>query len=192
MLSFKNILGALLLSSILSGCVSGGPDIEERSKTDLMVFNQGEKDILFKYNKDGVLTSKIYYKTGKREEVKKVNTFYLNGDIKEEMQYSKGLLYGASRAWYRGGNLKMVVIFRNDKPSGIEKWFYKSGEIQSEVKYKRGYLHGKTKIYYPSGKLRAEVMFQNNKPVENEKIYYETGELKYVTDFNNGIIKDSF
>lgn len=196
MISTKNIMGFVAASVLLSGCVNqdmlGKGDSSTADKANKVVINKGEKDVLFKYDNAGKLESKIYYESGKRDHIKKINTFYKNGNLKEEMYYSHGFLHGLSRVWYKDGQLKMMVHFRNDKPDGLEKWFYQNGNLKSEVAYKRGMLHGKIKLFYETGELKAEILFQNNEPVENEKIYYKTGELKYLTDFENGIIKESF
>lgn len=195
MVSRKKLITLSILTSSLmfTACTQDMMvGVDKKEVNNKVVLNKGEKDILFKYDEKGRLTTKIYYETGKRQKIKKIKTFYTSGEVKEEMNYSNGFLHGLSRVWYESNKLKMMVNFRNDKPDGEEKWFYENGTIKSIVSYKKGLLHGKIKIYYPTGELNAEIMFQNNEPVENEKIYYKTGELKYVTDFNNGIIKDSF
>ncbi len=164
----------------------------------------------------GTLKSKELYVNDMKEGVSYY--YYLNGKLKEEINYLKNNKHGTGIEYRQDGTI--ITIKRYDKGSlierqrinryndknekvGIWKEFYSGTKVKKEINYKDGVLHGYYKeynnqgkliltLYYQDGKLIEETMDEEKNIVVKEK-YDEYGNIleqgPYVNDIAVGIHK---
>lgn len=84
---------------------------------------------------------------------------------------------GENKSYYKGGKLRIKIIYRNGIKEGIEKTYYPNGQLNTETAYKKGKKEGQTKRYYPDGKLWYEAFYINGEKEGMEKTYYKNGNL---------------
>jgi len=103
-----------------------------------------------------VMTEEFYDSKGKLEGLKK--TYYLNGQIAKQENYSSGIVVGESRWFSEKGTLIRVFNYQNGELHGATKIYDSKGRIEQEGVYQKDRRHGKWK-FYKDGKLIKEQDF---------------------------------
>lgn len=103
-----------------------------------------------------VMTEELYDNKGKLEGLKK--TFYLNGQLAQQENYSSGILVGESRWFSESGKLIRIFNYLNGELHGPAKVYDSSGNIEMEGVYQKDRRHGIWK-FYKNGKLVKEKDF---------------------------------
>jgi antitoxin component YwqK of YwqJK toxin-antitoxin module len=89
---------------------------------------------------NGLFTSKISYKAGKRHG--KCQWFYeksvLPGQLRCEANYENGEQHGLTTWWYDNGQILSKEKFVNGKFHGVKKAWYSNGKIATIEKWKDG------------------------------------------------------
>lgn len=111
--------------------------------------------IYYHKNSKEVMTRE-FYKNGKLDGV--VTTYYPNGKITEEINYSNGLKEGANNYYSYEGVLLKKLLYKNDKLHGPAIYYDGYGKILHEGAYKNGRQNGIWKNY-EDGKLISEESF---------------------------------
>jgi len=93
---------------------------------------------------------------------------------------------GVHRTYYEDGSIRTEADYSNGKPHGIFKEYYPSGSLKLEYEYRQGKQHGFAKTYYESGALQRNLKFESGKVEGIAKDYYADGTLKEETDYKNG------
>lgn len=104
---------------------------------------------------------------------KLLTTYYSNGKIASE----KNFKYKT----YQGDTTKHILNH------GLVKHWYRNGNLKSELEYKEGKRHGTAKMYYDDGPLRLAENY-NEGHLDGEKTRYtKQGLPMMITHFKNGI-----
>ena len=92
--------------------------------------------------------------------------------------------------FYRDGNLKSKVTFKQGKIEGTSKYFDEDGYLSSEKKYKNGILF--TEYTYKFGKLSGpEKLWHYNGQLWTERILYDGKPWEVVSNFDStGVAMD--
>jgi hypothetical protein len=93
-------------------------------------------------------------------EIKIVNDFYPNGEIKHEGKIINGL------------------------KEGVHKWYYENGKLDSEVEYVHGVKNGLAQSYYENGVKKSKAFYANGNVVDTIKFYYSNGNIKSIYIYN--------
>ena len=68
--------------------------------------------------------------------------WFRNGNIKDEITFKNGMKNGEFRYWDDKGQLLKEGHYLNDSLDGFIKEWYHNGNIKLEVHYKNGKMHG--------------------------------------------------
>ncbi len=114
---------------------------------------------------------------------KKVETHYLNGQIKEQGQLVKGKRHGVWKEYYENGNLKLKEQYIAGGLNGTRKEYFEDGKMKSEFNFKNNKYNGYQKQYDNQGKLLIEGEYSNDK-LHGDVKYYENGELYLIEKYS--------
>jgi antitoxin component YwqK of YwqJK toxin-antitoxin module len=118
--------------------------VTETGDSIVISYNRKKKKLSQYMFKDGYFDGQAY-------------TYYDNGKIQYNIQYSKG---------YKHGKVK---------------WFFESGKLYRETQYDMGERTGIQKKYYKSGALLAEIPYKDDKVQAGLKEYNEDGTRNHDT-----------
>lgn len=174
-----------------------------KQHTDYWDFNKVKPQATGKYYKDqmGETTEQhgkwIYYD---RE-----------GEIEEERNYYRGLLYGLVVRYFPNGKKQQEGYFKWDVQDSIYSEWYETGELMVKGEYALGKPVGRWEYYYRDGRLKSveEVIdsvdyvweFYLPDPAHTQTIvngngeltsYYTTGSVKEWYNFKNGLRDGEF
>jgi hypothetical protein len=106
---------------------------------------------------------KYYYPDGKLYmEIEVINDsiphglskeYFKNGQLFQEIQYSKGLKHGLYKRYYEDGKVSLEVQYDNGRRHGIEKKYRKDGKLAYEAPYYQDHPTIGLKEYYTDGTL---------------------------------------
>ncbi|MGL5592432.1 MAG: toxin-antitoxin system YwqK family antitoxin, partial [Cetobacterium sp.] len=114
---------------------------------------------------------------------RKVETHYLNGQIKEQGQLVKGKRHGVWKEYYENGNLKLKEQYIAGGLNGARKEYFEDGKMKSEFNFKNNKYNGYQKQYDNQGKLLIEGEYINDK-LHGDVKYYENGELYLIEKYD--------
>ena len=109
----------------------------------------------------GIMTREFYH-DGVIDGVK--STYYLNGQITEELNYENGLKQGENNYYSPAGILLKELMYFNDLLHGPAKYYDAHGNVTIKGQYIKGKKHGLWK-YYKNGKVELEETYP--KPLKN-------------------------
>ena len=127
-------------------------------------------------------SDKVRDKLQRRQLDGKWTGWYRNGQIKSEINYKDGKQDGKWTGWYENGQIAYEANYINGKPDGKWTEWWGNGQLKSERNYKDGKLDGKWTGWHENGQLQLERIFQDGKLVlwdENSqsKEAYKDGKL---------------
>ncbi len=96
-----------------------------------------------------------------------IQTYYPDGQLKEEVFYQSGKLHGQAKKYFKNGTVHQEAAFEKGELVGIGRVYYPTGIIKNEYQYKDGKVHG-IKQYDEAGKLISNTF--KEKPREGELI----------------------
>jgi len=117
-------------------------------------------------------------------------SYFPNGLIKAELNYSKGKLSGQIKSWFDNGLINMEMNFYNGNEHGVWRIWDQNGQIIYEENYKNGKLHGLIQTWNYFGEITHQELWNNGK-LENRKCFseYETIEINYIDNKKNGFYR---
>jgi antitoxin component YwqK of YwqJK toxin-antitoxin module len=117
-------------------------------------------------------------------------SYFPNGLIKSELNYSKGKLSGQIKSWFDNGLINMEMNFYNGYEHGVWRIWDQNGQIIYEENYKNGKLHGLIQTWNYLGEITHQELWNNGK-LENRKCLseYETIEINYIDNKKNGFYR---
>lgn len=98
------------------------------------------------YHENGELRSEINYSKGKRNGLSTM--YFSDGKVKSKSNYKDGTFHGFVKCFFSNGELKLNEIYKAGKVETLELY----GE-DGILRVKVDYLQGKRELYYPSGQL---------------------------------------
>lgn len=112
--------------------------------------------------------------------------YFKSGELRYKLPFKNEKKEGIAEIYYETGELKNLVHFKNNVKNGMFKTYYKNGKLESEIPYIDDKREGIGKKYYESGELLSETTLKDDKSEGIGKIYYKTGELRSETTFKDG------
>ena len=73
------------------------------------------------------------------------------GQLMEETFFSNGKRNGASKKWYKNGNMKQLMNYKNGLGDGVQREWYENGNMKNELNIKENKLHGVATFWYENG-----------------------------------------
>ncbi len=158
------------------------------------------------YTDEGNLVLEYYYKNGKKNGLRK------NYDAKQkflvsEENYENDIKQGATKIYYKSGQLKQLIPFKDGREEGQGVEYDTSGTIITLTEYRSGFVKKQEKInrrdkdglkqnvwkeFYPNGNLKNECTYLNDLKNGYLKEYNINGNLQNTTKYNNGkLIEDA-
>ena len=95
----------------------------------------------------------------------------------------KGIPDGKWTGYYRSGQLKERVNFKNGKLEGIVEFYDEDGRLKEKQSYKNGEWDGLWEHYYKNGQVSDRGYSKNGKNVGKWEHYNEDGTLDRVKDY---------
>ncbi|MEL6813012.1 MAG: hypothetical protein AAFP76_16935 [Bacteroidota bacterium] len=111
--------------------------------------------------KSKAVMTREFYVAGKLDGVK--TTYYPNGQVTEELNYTNGQRQGANNYYSLEGVLLKKLQYINDELHGPAEYYDSNGNVTIKGQYVKGKKHGLWK-YYKNGKVELEEIYP--KPVK--------------------------
>lgn len=114
-------------------------------------------------------------------------SFYENGNIYEEANFTNGVLTGERKLYYQNGNIEIIEVYnQSGQLDGEYKAYHENGKLKVEKLYKNNLIEGVLKVYYPSGNIKEEVLLSNNTENGPFTEYFENGKIQWKGTYLNG------
>ena len=68
--------------------------------------------------------------------------------------------------WYKNGQIKQEVNYKDGKEDGKYTWWDENGRIRSKVNYKNGKKDGKATWLFENGQIHRELNYKDGKKIE--------------------------
>jgi antitoxin component YwqK of YwqJK toxin-antitoxin module len=89
--------------------------------------------------------------------------WYPNGQLKAQMFSSEdGLTQGNQLQWWKNGNIKRDIMFKDGKYHGDYIVYFRNGKLKEKTNYNFGKKDGIQTKWYKNGNIRCEIIFQND------------------------------
>lgn len=150
-------------------------------------YSNGQRKAMVNYNSngcpEGLLTK--WYKTGEKMEeatytgcIASMNkkTWAKDGWLKYETT-DEGNGRSVQIEWYKSGQKKAVVPYKNGKQYGRVKRWYENGQKEEDVMMKNTRVHGSYRSWYPNGQKQREFFSINNVMSGEYREWNEEGTL---------------
>ena len=112
---------------------------------------------------------------------------YADDQKVEEGKYLDSKKYGIWKEYYPNTNIKSIITYENNRPSGYAKMYHDNGKIKEEGLWKNNRWVGDYKMYYDNGNVQHDFTFNEGGKREGEqKYYHENSELAIEGNFKNG------
>ncbi|MTI22049.1 membrane-binding protein [Fulvivirga sp. RKSG066] len=112
-------------------------------------------------------------------------SYYLNGNIESQGQFSNNETVGSWNFYYETGKLKMTGTLEPNSNDGYWEYYYESGNKSMEGEISDNKRTGDWRIYFESGELKEEGAFKESKREGPWRYYYESGSLKGQVNYTN-------
>ncbi len=110
-------------------------------------------------------------------------SYYLNGNVESQGQFTDNETSGIWEFFYETGKLKMRGILFKSSNYGLWEYFYEGGQKSMEgIIYGRN-REGEWKTFYENGQIKEIGEYKNNKRIGHWKAYFEDGVLKGEIDY---------
>lgn len=119
---------------------------------------------LYYHEKTAGIMTREFYNEGVMDGVK--TTYYLNGQITEELNFENGLKQGENKYYSPDGILLKKLMYFNDLLHGPAEYYDAYGNVTIKGQYVNGKKHGLWK-YYKNGKVELEETYP--KPSKNRQ-----------------------
>ncbi len=123
-----------------------------------------KEEVKMEYDQFGYLARKASYRGSDLNG--KTITFYQDGKVKSELEYSKGQLHGICRYYNEQGNRIATRTFLKGKHTGIDSLFDEEGVLKVTTEYLNGKMHGFLRKYDKSGSIKFESRYSVDSLIE--------------------------
>lgn len=118
--------------------------------------------------------------------------FAQNGDTTLWENYSKGLLSGTKRTYYRNSKIKKEMNYLNGQLNGSFKYFSEDSVLLDDLNFKNGQKDGVLKYFYNDGVLlKVENWDEGVKNGEFKTFFYQ-GHVQTVENYKKGLREGEF
>ena len=96
-----------------------------------------------------------------------IKSFYDNGKMKSEINYSSNVREGEAKFYYENGNIKEERSYVNGKVEGLVKKYNKDGKLEEVFNIENGRREGPTSLYDSAGVYLSDIYFENGVKVKD-------------------------
>lgn len=112
---------------------------------------------------------------------------YADDQKVEEGKYLDSKKYGIWKEYYPNTNIKSIITYENNRPSGYAKMYHDNGKIKEEGLWKNNRWVGDYKLYYENGQVQQAFKFNANGKREGQQLYYyENGQVMITGNWQEG------
>ncbi len=90
-----------------------------------------------------------------------VKSYYDNGKLKSEINFSNNVREGDAKFYYEDGNIKEERNYVNGKIEGLVKKYNKNGKLEEAFNIENGRRQGPTSLYDSAGVYLSDINFEN-------------------------------
>ena len=90
-----------------------------------------------------------------------IKSFYDNGKLKSEINYSNNVREGEAKFYYESGNIKEERNYSNGKIEGLVKKYNEKGKLEEVFNIENGKREGPTSLYDSAGVYLSDINFEN-------------------------------
>ena len=155
-----------------------------RNKTsEGVLVNSAEEGIWKYYHANGNLKYEVEYTKGKLNGILKF--YFKNGKPKYELKYVDGQREGYYKSFYLNGKVEVEGYYQNDEQHGPWKYYHSNGNLDVTEFYQEGALFGKAETYMPDGKIYTRSDYKYGF-FNNLNQFDTAGNIIYKTNLVNG------
>lgn len=178
-------------------------------------YNEGDKDGISKYYKEGILISEKKYKKGtfikskyylSERDFDYINDSYLNKRLNIVSSSYDNSTQGTLLSYYKNGkikerfdgqsytkfwmngNIQLKQYFNNKVLNGICYNYYCNGELKEKKTYLNGKLNGPFDTFFSSGRIQIRSNYIDNVLCGLFEKFYSDGQLKETKQYIKGIV----
>jgi antitoxin component YwqK of YwqJK toxin-antitoxin module len=167
-----------------------GPSIYwwNKERTILMLsycyLNDKEHGIVKSFWSNGSIMGETNYSNGNKDGY--YNLYFENGIKSVEGNYKNDLMEGQWLSWYENGNIFKEIYYENGLENGFYKFWFENGKLSSQGNHKQGKKHGKWKEFYDNGNTWIDHSFDEG--ILNGKFteYWDNGNKWNEGYYRNG------
>jgi TonB family protein len=107
------------------------------------------------------------------------------GVVEQKITFEYGLAEGVTNVYDSAtGKIILTGNYKNGNRNGKWEYFYSDGKKKGFETYKDDELNGESEYFYPSGKVREWGYYKFNKPSGKHVSYYDDGQIKDIEEFD--------
>ncbi|MCX6232571.1 MAG: tetratricopeptide repeat protein [Bacteroidetes bacterium] len=122
----------------------------------------------------------------------KWKSYYLNGKLKEDLNYNNSDLDGFCFKNYNNGEINIRANFKNGKLDGEYSEYNTSGVISEKTKYINGLIEGKYQNYFAQGQLYSETEYKGGKKDGSYRRYFINGNIDQEASYKNNMVNGKY
>lgn len=126
-------------------------------------------------NKDGSFIKDGYYKT-----------WFENGQIESQGDYSNNKKTGIWKTWFDNGQIEMECSYKEDSLDGDFKKWFENNKVKATGKMNFGKCDGKWQTWYDNGQLESDENYLNGKSEGKFTYWYQNGQKRLEGEYKNG------
>jgi TonB family protein len=97
-----------------------------------------------------------------------VKTYFKNGKVESEINYSNKVREGAAKFFYDNGNLQQELTYLNGKVDGLVKEYYENGKLNITYTIENGKKEGPVSLFREDGTYLTDIQYaQGKRIIEN-------------------------
>jgi len=106
-------------------------------------------------------------------------SYYKNGNLKSSVNYKEGKVDGIAFFFFKDGKeTKMAeIVFEEDVIEGKYQEFFQNGAQKATLTYEEGKLEGDAEFFYPTGRIKIKGKYKDNEKRGKWLFYDEKGEV---------------
>ena len=106
-------------------------------------------------------------------------SYYKNGNLKSSINYKDGKVEGIAFFFYDDKKeIKLAEInYQDDLINGLYQEFFENGAQKAKLNYEEGELHGDAEFYYKTGSIKIKGKYKNNNKKGRWFFYNQKGEV---------------
>ena len=116
-----------------------------------------------------------------------LKTYYKTGELESEETYETGIKKDTGTWYYKNGNKKRVILYKNRDIQGPCIRYYRNGQPLKECTYQEGKEEGVCKWYFAKGNLKWLVTYDRGIKNGNVQKYKSDGTQEFNGYFLNDV-----
>jgi hypothetical protein len=94
--------------------------------------------------------------------------WYKNGQMKNQVNFKNGKKDGSAVMWHENGQKMEEIMFKNDQKDGLETQWYENGQKKFEINYKDGKIDGLAVTWHENEQKKWEAIFKDGEKISEK------------------------